>query len=234
MPLTFSTFCLAATSFDCQNVVIDIAMVIPTKGILGGANYATMIRSVEELIKKFSVLKDRARVGFVQFGSTAKVRLDLSDLRNPKKLSDVIMALQNENQDLGRDMNTYNALRLVSEKVFREGRKSRLSSIPFTHKPADDYHQDVIEELEVSRPKSNVMHSVIQTAINKESYCNVLIRGHPGAGRGKPGNNCGLVDFESWHWKIRSFLYIYHNDTQVKVCRICEVCYFVFPSMRCV
>lgn len=162
----FFTFSLAAAAaeFDCHNVIMDIAMVIPTKGNVGNDNYAAMIRSVEHLIKQFSVLKGSSRIAIVQFANKAKVRFDLSDLSSPDKLQKVIQAMHNENEDLGKEMRIYNALQQVSKKVFKEGRDKRPGSLEviilFTHKPANDDKIHVIEELEVRRHEW--MHSKMQ------------------------------------------------------------------------
>ena len=139
-------------------------MVIPTKRNVGDENYATMVRSLENLIKQFSVLTDRAHVAIVQFAKQAKVRFDARDLSKPSELSRVIERIKKQKEDLGKDVhNTFNALKLASEKVFKQGNDNRPSSIDviilFTHKPADDEPGHVIEKLEVGRPREDANYN---------------------------------------------------------------------------
>ncbi|KAL9955603.1 hypothetical protein ACROYT_G036947 [Oculina patagonica] len=108
---------------------MDIAMVVPTKANVGEDNYATMIRSVEDLIKQFSLLNGSSHIAIVQFANEAKVRYNISDLSNPTKLRKVIKAMHNNNDDLGKDMHTYNALKVVSRKVFKDGRDNALGQL---------------------------------------------------------------------------------------------------------
>lgn len=154
-------------------------MVVPTKGIVGKDNYATMIRSVENLIKQFSVLNGSSHIAIVQFAKKAKVRFDISDLSSPNRLKNVIKAMRNNNENLGKKMHTYNALKVVSRKVFKDGRGERAGTVNviilFTHKPADDYQADVIEELEVS--KECFLYCKIENKI--KSVMQLIIGGHP-------------------------------------------------------
>ena len=142
-------------SFDCQNTVMDIALVIPTKGNISETDYATMIDSIENLIKQFSTLKGRSHVAIVQFAEEAKVRVNVTDLGSQEDLDKVIKAVQDETEDLGENTYTFKALDVVAKEVFKEDENERATAIDviilFTNKPSDDkYSRRVIKSLEVS------------------------------------------------------------------------------------
>ena len=107
-------------------------MVIPTKGNVGNDNYAATIRSVEHLIKQFSVLKGSSHIAIVQFANKAKVRFDLSDLSSPDKLQKVIQAMHNENEDLGKEMHYGRFPKRFSRKI-ETNALARLRSLFFSH-----------------------------------------------------------------------------------------------------
>ena len=147
----------SATSSDCENPPLDIAIVIDQTKSVGERNYDKMLDSIKSLIDKYDVGEDKTHFSIVTYAKNAKVRVSLDDPKYHsnealnKKLDEM-----KENDKLGSPTRTDTALKTVGEEVFDSWNGDRPGSpnimIVFTdgntHKSSKPY-DTVIPTLEV-------------------------------------------------------------------------------------
>ena len=147
----------SATSSDCENPPLDIAIVIDQTKSVGEENYDKMLDAVKSLIDKYDVGEDKTHFSIVTYAKIAEVRVSLDD---PKYYSnealEELLDEMKENDKLGSPTRTDVALKTVGEEVFVEKNGDRPESpnimIVFTdgktHKSSEPY-DTVIPALEV-------------------------------------------------------------------------------------
>ena len=147
----------SATSSDCENPPLDVAIVIDQTKSVGEENYDKMLDAVKSLIDKYDVGEDKTHFSIVTYAKNAKVRVSLDNpaYHSNEKLKE-LLDLMKTNDKLGSPTRTDVALKTVGEEVFVEGKGDRPESpnimIVFTdgntHKSSKPY-DTVIPTLEV-------------------------------------------------------------------------------------
>lgn len=110
-------------SFDCGNTNLDIAFVIPSREAVGSdSDYNTMIQFVEDLASAFSVVRDRSHIAVGQFAKKSKIIFPLNEVYTYETRVELSEELNKEVKGLGIGNYIYNALQLVTDDVFQEGK----------------------------------------------------------------------------------------------------------------
>jgi len=147
----------SAASSDCENLPLDIAIVIDQTKSVGKGNYDKMLDSIKSLIDKYDVGEDKTHFSIVTFAGNAEVRVSLDDpqYHSNEALKDLLDEMK-EKDKLGSPTRTDKALKVVGEEVFVAWNGDRPESpnilIVFTdgktHKSSEPY-DTVIPALEV-------------------------------------------------------------------------------------
>ena len=110
---------LSAVSSDCENIPLDIAIVIDQTKSVGKGNYDMMLDSIKSLIDTYDVGEDKTHFSIVTYAKDAEVRVSLDDPKyhSNEALEDLLDEMK-EKDKLGSPTRTDVALKTVGEEVF--------------------------------------------------------------------------------------------------------------------
>ena len=112
------SFCSAVSS-ECENLPLDIAIVIDQTKSVGMRNYDKMLDSIKSLIEKYDVGEDRTHFSIVTYARNAKVRVSLDDPKyHSRKALTKLLDEMKKRDKLGNPTRTDIALKIVREEVF--------------------------------------------------------------------------------------------------------------------